>query len=424
MNDASLKIRIACCLCWLACASLVSCAEPNGRILTVGSETFAGTFFQWREHELGFKMGDHQRSLPRSELLAWGAPRVAAPATTIVLHDGSVIVADVLEMTPREITFASRKRPGLWLENRIARSAIRAIIFSVSWNPVTREQVQRHLLEASISGEYALLSNGDTLRGAMTQARAVKEANGQESFRFDFQATGAENVTEIEQSRVAAIVFPAINARPKIQEAMWIGWTDGSCVRTVSLEEQAGKVVLHLLSGEKISAQAIDDSRTPPVVWSTRVCCLQRESPEFHYLSDLPTLGYKQIPLLDWQQTYSTDQMPNGAAVRVAGKKIIKAIYLPATSRLAYEIPDGMHTFHTQVALADAPSQTSSVVCRVFLETKPGEWKVQAEQTVSPGDDPRNMEVPLGTTKRLALVVDRISAGSDHAVWLNARLVP
>jgi hypothetical protein len=99
---------------------------------------------------------------------------------------------------------------------------------------------------------------------------------------------------------------------------------------------------------------------------------------------------------------------------------------MPATSRLAYEIPEDAKRFEAEIAIDDDAERAGSVIFRVFLEVPGQTWRPAFEsKTLRGGDQLQPVRVELGAARRLALVVDMADYGDqcDWADWLNARFV-
>jgi hypothetical protein len=156
------------------------------------------------------------------------------------------------------------------------------------------------------------------------------------------------------------------------------------------------------------------------------VAFLQPLSPRVTYLSDVQTIGFKHVPLLDWQQDYANDRSVTRSRLRASGRAFVKGIGMPATSRLAYDIPEGAKQFEAEIAIDDDAGRSGSIVFRVFLEASGQPWKPAFESKILRGGDGlQNVRVELGDARRLALVADMADHGDqrDWADWLNARFV-
>jgi NPCBM/NEW2 domain len=399
-------------------------AEPMPLVRLLSNENFPGILQTIESPAITFSMEKETRTVPREAFLSWGAPRSGKPATTMVLVDGSRIVGQILSIAPSGVRFQSLKKPGLWKDNQIPLKLVRTILFAPSWSAAEREAVEWKVLSQSQPREQLVLQSGDSLQGRLLQASLEKKSNGTEAFQFQFQLAGHDQPVIMPQDRIAVWELAAKEPKPSEEECLWIGFNDGSCVRTTSLHVENQALHLKLSCGAELVAQARDDAREPPENWTARVAYLQRESPKFVYAGDLTTLGFKHVPLFDWERSFCVNHLPQGTRFRVQGEVYCHGIYMPATSRLAYEIPHGMKSFMAEVACDDSATSVGEVLCRVFLEMKPGQWEPQVEQVAQRGLAPKKLHVALGTAQRIALVVERGAGNGDHALWLNARFIP
>lgn len=417
---------LSCCLALSFCLP-AWCQETASAVTRLlNGNKFSATLSRIDGVRAVFSAAEKERSVALEDLLVWGQPSELRKGSYLLLADGGVIAGEVTAITSDHVQLASARRPGLWKSSRLPRKEIKAMVFQSSASLPDRERFDFTLLSATDAQDRLLLASGDSLSGSLLDAAPPDEAEGAAP-TLRFLLPGAKEPLAIGQERVVAAVFGGRAAAQAAPAAgFWLAMADGSLVLASGIEATADAVDIRLANGATLTAAAADDDLEPPESFWSRVTLLQPLSQRVDYLSDLKTIGFKHVPLLDWQQDYANDRSAPHAGLRARGERFVKGIGMPATSRLAYEIPDGAKRFEAEIAIDDEAGRAGSVIFRVFLEAADGMWKPAFEsKIVRGGDPPQSVRVELGEAGRLALVVDMADHGDqrDWADWLNARFV-
>jgi hypothetical protein len=399
---------------------------PLGTARLVNDGTFNATLKRVDGDQAVFSTADQEQSVALQDLRIWGRPSEPRKGAYVLLADGGMIVGEVTAIAPDHVQIASARRPGLWKASRLPRQQIKAIVYQSSASPPQRERFDFKLLSAADAQDRLLLVSGDSLRGSLLDAATPAEGEAATP-TLRFLLPGAKEPLAIGQQRIVAAVLGERAAGQALAAGrFWLAMADGSQVLASGIETIDDSVVVTLASGATLAAAAADNDLEPPESFWSRVALVQPLSPRIDYLSDLKTIGFKHVPLLDWQEDYANDRSVTHSRLRAGGERFIKGIGMPATSRLAYEIPAGAKRFEAEIAIDDDAVRGGSVVFRVFLETMNESWKPAFEsEIVRGGDLPRDVRVELGAAQRLALVVEMADRGDqrDWADWLNARFV-
>lgn len=365
------------------------------------------------------------RSLRLNDLVVWGAPVEVRRGSYLLLTDGSVLAGEVTEIKPDDVQFHSVRRPGLWRSNSLLRERVRGVVYQASADPHERDRWEAEFFDGNAKHDRLLLVGGDVLSGTLLQTTS-DETSDEAKTSFRLLPTGSKTPLEVPQQRVLAVAFAAREAADTSKGRFRLGLADGSMVLASSIAAKGDRLRVTLADGQTLEAQAEVNDLEPPESFWDRVVFLQPLLNSVIYLSDLRTLGFKQVPLFDWQQEFAVDRNVTGSKLRVNGQRYLKGLGMPATSRLAYEIPEGAKRFEAKVAIDDAAQGEGSVIFRVFLEAEGGKWNAATEsKIVRGGDSPATLSTPVRGAKRLALVVDMADRGDvrDYADWLNARFL-
>src|SRR5207249_352656 len=154
------------------------------------------------------------------------------------------------------------------------------------------------------------------------------------------------------------------------------------------------------------------------------VIYLEPAAPRVKWISELPTLGYKQIPFISVERSVGIDQSVLGTRLRAGGAVFRQGLGMPSASRLAFDVT-GYRKFEAEIAIDEAAGLSGSVVFKVVRETIPGQWQAAYESPiVRGGDPPLPISVDLAGAARIALLVEFADRGDecDYADWLNARV--
>lgn len=408
------------CLALAWCAP-VWCQEARARLMDGGQ--FEATLSRLDGDAAEFLGGDQERRVALKDLLLWGRPWELRKGSYLLLADGGLVVGEITSIASDQVEFTSARRPGLWKASRLPRKEVRAIVYKSSASLPERERFNDTLYSSTDTQDRLLLTGGDSLSGTLLDSKAADEAT--QSLRF--LLPGAKEPLEIGQDRiVAAVLAGRAASREAATSGFWLGMADGSLVLASDIKATETSVSVALANGSTLEAVAADNDLEPPESFFSRIVLVQPFSPRVSYLSDLKTIGFKHVPLLDWQIDYANDRSVTHSRLRAAGERFVKGIGMPATSRLAYEIPPGASVFEAEIALDDDAGSAGSVIFRVFLQLPGESWQPAYEsELVRGGDPPRKVRVELGEARRLALVVDMADHGDqrDWADWLNARFV-
>lgn len=418
------KTHCACCLLLSLC--LYGWAqEPMPSIARmIDGNKFPAALAGIGASEVRFLSANKEQIVPLDDLLDWGQPAEVRKSSYLLLVDGGVLAGEVMSITADHVLIRSARRPGLWKPSRVLRKEVAAIVYQSSAHPAEREQADDKLLRETDLQDRLLLLDGDSLRGSLLDTATSEEEGMSPLVRF--LIPGGKEPLRIPQDRVVAAVLGK-RATSAIESAgFWLGLADGSVIHAVGVSPADEIVSIVLASGTTLEAAAVDADVEPPESFWSRVTFLQPYPQRVTYLSDLKTIGFKHVPLLGWEQDYANDRSVSRSRLRADGRSFVKGIGMPATSRLAYEIPEGAKRFEAEIAIDDDAGRAASVIFRVFLESTGGSWKPAFEsKTLRGGDDRQSVRIELGDARRLALVADMADQGDqrDWADWLNGRFV-
>jgi hypothetical protein len=384
------------------------------------------------EGKISLALADAIRVVPAADLVLLGSYRDAERGPQILLGDGSLIKADVLDIGRQQVTIGDATGLGrmLWEVSHLPRSAVRAIVYQPPADPIVRDKLLLSLRDSEPREDEIHLLGGEVIRGTLVSEgsdRAGPQPAAVEQDSLKLAIAGRDEPLAVSLAKVQALALAGArrtDSRDGEDVPLILGMTDGSLVRVRQVKLGRGAVHLALTAGGELTALVETGDDAAPTFWD-RVTLVQPLTPRTVYLSDLETIGYKHIPFTSVPWPYGRAQNVLGGALRSGGAIYLKGLGMHSASRLAYDLPAQFRRLEAEVALDDAAAAEGSVIFKVVLE-RSGQWQAAYESPViRAGDAPQPISIPLAGASRVALLVEYADRGDvgDHANWLNVRLV-
>jgi NPCBM/NEW2 domain len=416
----NISIQIVC----LFVSLLSNCfaQEPSRSLTLLNGKSSLCNLLEVTGDQFLWQQGVKTQTTNLADLFLWGEPANTRNATYILLHNGDRIVADVKSISATDLQFASVKRPGMWLNNSIPRSLVKAVIWQTPWTLAEQDKLITELINATDKQEQLRLSSGDNVIGTVVQTEPTENS----TWGLQFQTTTGNQVF-LNKSQISMWLLPSHKVAIQSEKPHFhIGLKDGSRLQVTLLQKNKDHIAIQLCEGFTLQAKLSEADLQPAIPFWERVVFLQGVGNRVKYLSSLSSLGYKHIPELSWEQNYGINESINGTALTVQGTRYLTGFSMPATSRLAFEVPAGYSQFAAELAGDDTMQGTATSVFRIFLEQDAGKWEaVFQSEPVQLGNAPIPVTLPLNKATRIALVVEMGKSGSTGiaANWLNPRFV-
>ncbi len=346
--------------------------------------------------QIKFVVDGSTREIGAKDLVRWGNPREIRRGPVVVLADGGLVSADVLEVDKETL----RAESAVFGLVEVPLELLRGIVFQLPLERQERDLLLDSVLNADGNHDELILSNGDRISGRL-------EAVGESSVQIE----SAVGPVDVERHRLRALVFnPSLIASTAATGLRsLVGFGDGSrlVARQLALDEDSLKVVV--TSGLTWNAVAEDLIYVQPL--GGRVT----------YLSDLEADGYRHVPFLELAWPYRTDRNVRGGWLRAGEDVYAKGLGMHSASRITYLL-DGEYTrLQASLAIDDSTAGQGSVGFRVFVD---GSVKFTSP-TVRGSDAPAPISIDVQGAKRVDLIVDFADRADvcDYADWLDARIV-
>jgi len=349
---------------------------------------------QW---QVTFNAAGKRRVLSAGELVCWGTCAEPGRGPLVVLADGGLLAADVLQADQERL----RADAALFGPVELPLEWIAGAVFLAPPDRQARDRLLERVASAGGHSDRVTLANGDEISGRL------------EAIRHDALSVQTDGgPLKIEMHRVRAVTFnPAL--RPRVDRRglrAWAGFSDGSRLVADQLIVEGESLRITLAGG---------------LTWTTaaeELTCLVPLGGRVTYLSDLKANEYRHVPFLElpWPN-YGTDRNVTGGLLRSGGRLYLKGLGMHSASRLTYLLAEPYSRFQAALAIDDQTGGRGSVRFRVYVDGR----QQYASPIVRGGSAPLPIEVDISGAKRLDLIVDYADRADelDHANWLGARLV-
>jgi len=366
-------------------------------VVPIDGEPFLGALTGARaQWQLTFRSGGIERRMAAGDLVRWGWFAQPGQGPILVLADGGLLAADVLEADQQRLSADSQ----LFGRVHVPLELLAGIVFRLPAEQGARDALLDGEAAASGESDRIVLVNGDSITGRFLGI-------DHDSVRME-SAVGALDVPMYRAS--ALVLHPLSHRRPAPQGVHAIlGFGDGSrlLVERLVLDEKSLNVTL-----------------AGGPAWSTspgNLVAIQPLGGRAVYLSDLKPVDYRHVPFLTLSWPYRADHSVTGARLRAGGHLYLKGLGVHSAARLTYALGGEYRRFQAELAIDDQTCGHGSVRFRVFVDGR--------QQYLSPIVRGRSAPIPVSVdvsgAKRLDLLVDFADWADqlDHADWLEARLV-
>ena len=420
----------------LSAVVVLACAwangdEPSPLAHPVRGEPFAGKLVGVdSEWNISLAAEGKERVLALADLALWGSYRDASTGPQLLLADGSVVVADLLDLGAENVTLGDASGLGriLWNESNIPLSQLTAILYQPSADPLERDKTLDKLTSGDRREDQVWLTSGQIITGrvvSLPKYGRFLPAPPPQAEVIKFSRRGVGEPILIPLANVSALAFSAAQSPPaKARPAARLGMKEGSLLAARKLGGEKDQITVELQGGGVLKAFKETGDDAAPTFWD-HVSLLQTTSAHVIYLADIPAPSYKHIPFTSLEWPLAVDRNLLGGRLRSGERVYLRGLAMHSASRVAFDLK-GEQRLEAQFALDDQAATRGSVIGKVLLETGPGKWTTAWESPiVRGGDAPLSLSIPLKGARRLALLVEFADRGDegDHANWLNARLV-
>lgn len=373
-----------------------------------------------------------ERVLALPDLAMWGSYRDASTSPQLLLADGSIVLADVLDLGMDSVTVGDATGLGriLWNESTLPLRQLTAILYQPSADPLERDKQLTRLNSNERKEDEVWLLSGEVITGRVVSlpryGRFLPAAPPLQAEVLKLARRGVAEPLTIPLAKVAALVFSAAQSPvTKARPAAWLGINEGSLLSARKVTTEKDQVLIELQGGGSLKAFKETGDDDTPTFWD-QVTLLQTSSPKVVYLSELTGPAYKHIPFTSQEWPLGVDQNVLGGRLRSSEAVFLRGLGMHSASRVAFDLKGDEQRLEALFALDERTKLKGSVLGKVLLELEPGKWTTAWESPiVRGGDAPLSISIPLRGARRLVLLVEFADRGDewDHANWLNARLV-
>jgi hypothetical protein len=381
--------------------AVASASGGEAVVTTLDGRTVKGQLDGWNAEEVSLQTAEGPATLAASELLdiRWSHDVAEAPSPlAIELIDGTRIAYASFTMADRQATVT-----GGHFEQplHIPRELIKLVKMQPSTPAVDAalEEIERK----DAAGDMLVVANRESQSMDYLPGVVGDITGEQAAFEWDGRHV------PVKRGKIAAIVFYQAKARSQPEAVCELSLTDGSRIvaREASLEDghvraktPAGvefdllldKVVRADFSAGKVVY--LSDLKPAEARWTPRVAAPPAASTIAAYGMPRNDVSYTGSPLsLLWKDDVARSRRD----VRTYGK----GLALRSRAELTYRLPEGMRRFVATAGIDPSSASQGHVV----LELR-GDDRVLWEGPIDGKQPPVEIDVELGTARRLQLTVD------------------
>jgi hypothetical protein len=332
----------------------------------------------------------------------------------MLLVDDSLIHADLREVGPEALTIDGE----ICGRIEVPISRVRGVVFDAPVDALDRDRLLDRIRASQGFSDQLILENGEVASGALQGLRGAGGDGGSREPLLLFAAEGRD--LEISLDRAVAVIFnPALAEEPETAgKRVMLGFDDGSLLNVASVKKNG------LYTQLSLSCDV--DLDVDPYLIRDELTCFFSVTDRVRYLSDIESLNYKHIPMLETGWPLARDRSTADGRLRWHERVYLKGLGMHSASTVACNLNGAYRQFQAELAIDAHSGLQGSVVFRVFLYERSGERRLAFESpVVRGGDAPIAIRLDVSAARAMALIVDFAERGDvlDHANWLQARLI-
>ena len=379
VNLAPMRITVSALLAlWVSIVATMVAVAEGPIVVPIEGEPFEGELLATEPGgSLAFQTVNGKREVSAGNLVRWGALAEPDRPPLFLLHDGTLLVAGILEVTESQVALDSDTL-GLV---RLPREQLAGMVLQLPARNVDRDRLLDDAVDNDEETTRVVMLNGDQMRGELVEfddrSVVLRTAVGPVKLKFE---------------RISTLGFPSRDqaGKPVPGKSTVVGLEDGSRVAAKEIAIDDAETVLTTVGG---------------LSWKTdhkAIVFLQPTSPRIVYLSDLTRSGYRHVPFLDRTWRFQNDRNVLGGLMRCGGRIHLKGLGMHTAARISYVPPEGSELLQGSVGVDDATEGMGSVRFRVFVD---GDEKY-VSPTVRGHERPILISVDVKGAQRVDLVVD------------------
>jgi len=409
LNSAGIAQRIGVLLSFatflFTAAFRSSYAEQDfARAIPIDGEPFQARLVSAADGQFRFATKDRERTLSAEDLVTWGRQQEWRRGSVLILADGSLLLADVLEIDGESLTADSLT----WGQLKTPLKKLRGVVLRQPREKRALDRLLDKAADKEVPKDRVHLDGGRTVDGAI-----LRLGPRELTLRVGGKQTG------VDRDAVQALHFsPALIEKPPSPETRTlVGLSDGGLLSAAAISGDETTMQVELVCGVTLSTEF---GGLP-----NRVVMLRPLTSAVVYLSDLEPRAFRHVPFLDFKRSYGRDRSVLGTRLRAGGHPHAKGLGVVSTSLLLYDLKREYRRFAASLAIDDLAKAGGSVTFRVVGYSSAGRKTLYQSPVIRSGDDPVPIDIELTGVKRIALIVDFAERGDtlDYADWLDARLI-
>lgn len=362
-----------------------------------------------------FQVGSQRRAAPWGDLVRFGRVRpvqLRSGQVLVSLAGGGRVVGRVSALDARVLILENAALGTI----RLPRAEVAALWLRLRFEAPGRDERTEEILAAAPERDALFLEDGDRRTGkVLSWEIPPPEEIRSPGPKFQVELEGEK--VRIEASDVEVVRFAAPSKRPSGKEApqaVWVGLADGSVFPAASVTadpvSQDGALVRPMYAPDE----------TWKLLSLSRGAFLQPRGYGSAYLSDLPIVKPRQVPLWNESLPPQADRNVLGRALRSGGAEYLKGLGVCGALALSYPIRPEHKKFQALAVIDDEAGLGGSATLQVLVDGK----SKFASPVLRGGDPAAPVSVDVAGGKVLTLVVLLADRGpvQDYLDLIDARL--
>lgn len=363
-----------------------------------------------------FQVGTQRRAAPWGDLVRFGRVRpvqLRSGQVLVSLAGGGRVVGRISALDARVLILENAALGTI----RLPRAEVAALWQRLRFEAPGRDERTEEILAATADRDALFLEDGDRRTGKVLGWEVPPpEEIRSPGPKFLVELEGEK--VRVEASDVEVVRFAAAAKRSAASkdtpQAVWIGLADGSVFPAASVTADPVSQ-----DGALVRPECARDA-TWKLLSLSRGAFLQPRGYGAAYLSDLPIVKPRQVPLWNEALPPQADRNVLGRALRSGGAEYLKGLGVCGALALSYPIRPEHKKFQALAVIDDEAGLGGSATLQVLVDGK----SKYASPVLRGGDPAAPVSVEVAGGKVLTLVVLLADRGpvQDYLDLIDARL--
>jgi len=409
-------------------SSWAEAPEPTSLLRILNRPATAGVLKSLTADNAEFIVAGKELKLPLADISRFGDWQETARGPQIVLHDGSILIGDILRMTTEELVLGDALQLGRcrWEDETIPLSRVRGILLQPPANRLERDRLMIALANEKRRDDELLVVGGETIKGiclGTKDAATGDSTNGRSWETLRFQLRGVNHAVNLPAAKVRGLALSTTLQPPlKSPPAYWLGLADGNLLAVRRLHATAKTVELELAGGVLLNCDLeTGDEQSPRFL--DLVSFLWPTNPRM--LAVRPPVKYEFRPYLSTEWPLGIDSNVHGGRLRQRTGIAFHGFGCHAGGTIEVEVPERAEFFEVEACVDDSLADNGRMQFAILAVHDGPAKEVAVSPMLTPQDKSYAFRVPVTAGAKLRLEARWADGGDvgDDGNWCYPRFV-